>query len=151
VDNLSRRSVLIGGLAGFIGFTVGACGADEEDGRPKAPRPAVAAAPGTVVTGRDGVQQVTVQVSDDYVFTPTTVVVVPGQVRLTVLSVAEQLTHGFRFTSGNPQEIAEEVPVVGPGRSETIEFRVGEPGDYQFECSFHVGMGQTGVMTVGPE
>ena len=101
--------------------------------------------------GADGVQELAIQVSDDYVFTPATVTVAPGPVRLTVQSVADELTHGFRFTSGaNPQDITEEISVVGPGRSETVEFEVGKPGDYLFDCSFHIGMGQTGVMTVSP-
>ena len=100
----------------------------------------------------DGVQELTLQVSDNYLFTPTTVTIAPGQVRLTVHSVADDLTHAFRFTDGaNPQEITEEIPLVSPGRSETVEFAVSEPGDYQFECSFHVGMGHIGVMTVRPK
>jgi plastocyanin len=61
------------------------------------------------------------------------------------------LTHGFRFTrDANPQEITEEISLVGPGQSQTVEFQVSEPGDYQFECSFHIGMGHIGVMAVTP-
>jgi plastocyanin len=30
----------------------------------------------------------------------------------------------------------------------TIEFTVQAPGDYPFECSFHVQLGQVGTMTV---
>lgn len=102
--------------------------------------------------GADGVQELTIQVSDDYVFTPATVTVAPGPVRLTVQSVADQLTHGFRFTpGGNPQEITEEISVIGPGRSRTVEFKVSDPGEYLFECSLHIGMGHTGVMTVATD
>lgn len=101
--------------------------------------------------GADGVQELTIRVSDDYAFNPTTITVAPGPVRLTVQSVADDLTHAFRFTSGaNPQDISEEISVVGPGRSETVEFEASKPGDYLFECSLHIGMGHAGVMTVTP-
>jgi plastocyanin len=75
--------------------------------------------------------------------------VAPGQVRLTVRNTAEQLTHNFRFTPGKaPADIAEQIPVLAPGESKTIEFTVPAPGDYPFECSFHVALGQVGTMTV---
>jgi plastocyanin len=34
--------------------------------------------------------------------------------------------------------------------SDTMEFTVDQPGDYQFECSFHVALGQIGTMAVAP-
>jgi plastocyanin len=70
-------------------------------------------------------------------------------VRLTVVNVAAQLTHNFRFTPGDgPAEIEEEIPLLTPGDRQTIEFTVTEPGDYGFECSFHTALKQFGVMTV---
>ena len=42
---------------------------------------------GKVTTGADGVQQVTIQTGDDYVFTPNHVAVHPGEVKLTVTNV----------------------------------------------------------------
>jgi plastocyanin len=104
---------------------------------------------GTVTTAPDGVQEVTLQTQDDYVFTPKAFTVKPGTVRLTVANVATQLTHNFRFTPGKgPAEIAQEIPLLGPGDRKTIEFTVEKPGDYAFECSFHTQLGQVGVMTV---
>ncbi|MGY1600707.1 cupredoxin domain-containing protein [Geodermatophilus sp. SYSU D00815] len=104
---------------------------------------------GEVTTDAQGVQEVTIQTQDDYVFTPDTFTVQPGRVRLTVVNVAEQLTHNFRFTPGaTPQAVAEEIPLLTPGQSETIEFEVAAPGDYPFECSFHIQLGQLGTMTV---
>ena len=104
---------------------------------------------GAVSTTADGVQEITLETGDDYVFTPDTFTVAPGTVRLTVRNTADQLTHNFLFTAGEgPEEITEQIPVLGPGASETIESTVTAPGDHPFECSFHVALGQVGTMTV---
>jgi plastocyanin len=104
---------------------------------------------GTVTVDADGVQEVTLQTQDDYVFTPNAFTVAPGKVRLTVTNVAKQLTHNFRFTPDTgPEPITAEIPLLAPGDSQTIEFTVSAPGDHPFECSFHTQLGQTGTMTV---
>jgi plastocyanin len=105
--------------------------------------------PGTVTTAPDGVQEVTLRTQDDYVFSPATFTVAPGRVRLTVENVAEQLTHNLRFRpDAVPQPIPEEITLLAPGESRTIEFTVEQPGDYVFDCTFHLQLGQTGTMTV---
>jgi plastocyanin len=59
------------------------------------------------------------------------------------------MTHNFRFSAGKgPAEISEQIPVLAPGESKTIEFTVTAPGDYPFECTFHAALGQVGTMTV---
>ena len=104
---------------------------------------------GTVTTAADGVQEITLQTQDDYVFTPDTFTVEPGAVRLTVVNVAKDLTHNFRFTPGEgPAPIGSEIPLLTAGQEVTIEFQVTEPGDYPFECSFHIQLDQVGTMTV---
>lgn len=104
---------------------------------------------GTVTTAPDGAQEITLQTQDDYVFTPDRFTVAPGRVRLTVTNVARQLTHNFRFTPGKgPAPITAEIPLLAPGQKETIEFTVTTPGDYAFECTFHVQLKQVGTMTV---
>jgi plastocyanin len=104
---------------------------------------------GTVTTAADGVQEITLQTQDDYVFTPDTFTVDPGTVRLTVVNVAEDLTHNFRFTPDEgPAPIESEIPLLTAGQEVTIEFEVAEPGDYPFECSFHIQLDQVGTMTV---
>ncbi len=104
---------------------------------------------GTVTTAPDGVQEVTLQTQDDYVFTPDTFTVTPGPVRLTVVNVAEQMTHNFRFTPGDgPEPIDPEIPLLTPGETRTIEFTATAPGEYAFECSFHTQLQQYGTMTV---
>jgi plastocyanin len=102
-----------------------------------------------VTTAADGVQEITLQTQDDYVFTPDTFTVDPGPVRLTVVNVAKDLTHNFRFTPDEvPAPIGAEIPLLTAGQEATIEFEVTEPGDYPFECSFHIQLGQVGTMTV---
>ena len=121
---------------------------NEEPAVPKATRTAGGDV-GTVTTDAAGVQAITLTTGDDYVFTPATFTVAPGQVQLTVRNTAEQMTHNFVFTQGKgPAAITEGIPVLAPGQSQTITFTVTAPGDYPFECSFHVALGQVGTMTV---
>lgn len=104
---------------------------------------------GTVTTGADGVQEITLQTQDDYEFTPDTFTVAPGKVRLTVANVARDMTHNFRFTPDEgPAAIDAEISLLAAGQEVTIEFEVTEPGDYPFECSFHIQLDQVGTMTV---
>ncbi|WP_409332030.1 plastocyanin/azurin family copper-binding protein [Trujillonella humicola] len=122
------------------------CGGEDAGGSGSSPE---ADAAGTVVVGSDGTQEITLVVGDDYVFLPDAFRVAPGRVRLTLTSEARDLVHNIRFTpGGGPVPIEEEIPILNAGESETIEFAVDQPGDYQYECSFHVALGQIGTMTV---
>jgi plastocyanin len=135
------------GLVLSVGVLAG-CGGGAGSAGAAAP-PSSSAALGTVTTAPDGVQEVTLQTQDDYVFTPGTFTVRPGTVRLTVTNVAKQLTHNFRFTPGaGPVDVPEQITLLAPGQSQTITFTVQQPGDYHFECSFHTQLGQVGTMTV---
>jgi plastocyanin len=120
-----------------------------EPALPAATRTADASA-GAVHTAADGVQEITLETGDDYVFTPNAFTVVPGQVRITVRNTAAQLTHNFAFTPGTgPAAIPAQIPVLAPGTSQTNQFTVTAAGEYPFECSFHAALGQVGAMTVG--
>jgi plastocyanin len=66
-----------------------------------------------------------------------------------VRNVAKQMTHSFRFSAGGgPAALGAQIPILAPGQEQTIDFTVQTPGDYRFECSFHVQLGQVGTMTV---
>jgi plastocyanin len=111
--------------------------------------PTTAAGAGKVTTGADGVQEVTLQTQDDWTFTPDHFTVAPGEVRLTVVNVGTELTHNFTFTKdAGPAPIDAGISLLVPGQEETIDFTAEAPGDYPFECSFHVQLGQVGTMTV---
>ena len=128
-------------------FLLAGCGGGGTAGQEAAPSSGPAL--GTVTTAPDGVQEVTLQTQDDYVFTPSTFTVAPGPVRLTVVNAAEQTTHNVRFTPDDgPAPIDAEIPLLTPGETRTIEFAATAPGDYGFECSFHTQLQQFGTMTV---
>ncbi len=135
-------------LVGVVLSTGVLAGCGSDDGG-MAAQPTADASLGTVTVAEDGVQEVTIQTPDDYVFLPEAFTVAPGRVRLTVESTATQATHNFRFTPGaGAEEIPEEIPLLAAGETRTIEFEVTAPGDHPYECSFHTQLGQTGVMTV---
>ncbi|MGY1802832.1 plastocyanin/azurin family copper-binding protein [Blastococcus sp. SYSU D00922] len=143
---MKRLSTQVAGLAAAAVLLVG-CGGSGDAGDEAAP--STAPGVGEVTTGPDGVQEITVQTQDDYVFVPDSFTVDPGKVRLTVVNVAEQMTHNLEFTEGaGPEDIGEGISLVAPGEEKTIEFTVAEPGDHPFECTFHVQLGQVGTMTV---
>ncbi|MGY1773410.1 plastocyanin/azurin family copper-binding protein [Blastococcus sp. SYSU D00813] len=149
---LRRRTARRGAVlaAGLVLSTVAlaGCGGDD-DGGGGAASSSGAAAPGSVTTAPDGVQEITLETPDDYVFVPDAFTVSPGRVRVTVRNTAEQMVHNFRFTPGaGVAEIDEEIPLLQPGESDTIEFEVTAVGDYPFDCSFHIQLGQVGTMTV---
>ena len=142
-----RIGALVIGVV-LAGGALAGCGGSRGGATATASSPANASL-GKVTTGADGVQEVTLQTQDDYVFTPDHFTVAPGKVRLTVTNVAKQLTHNFRFTPDKgPEPISAEIPLLSPGDSKTIEFTVTEAGEHPFECSFHIQLGQTGTMTV---
>jgi plastocyanin len=137
-----RGSALLLGLVVLAG-----CGTDAPSSG--APASTTAEGVGTVTVGPDGVQEITLQTQDDYVFTPAHFTVDPGTVRLTLVNVAKETTHNFTFTPDTgPAPIESSISLLAPGQELTIDFDVDTPGDYPFECSFHVQLGQVGTMTV---
>jgi plastocyanin len=143
-----QRGVVRRGSGLLLGLVLLAgCGTDSPG---PAATPTAGEGVGTVTVAADGVQEITLQTQDDYVFTPDHFTVEPGKVRLTVVNVAKQATHNFAFTPDTgPARIDASISLLAPGDEKTIEFDAGTPGDYPFECSFHVQLGQVGTMTVG--
>ena len=134
-------------VAAAVLVLLAGCGGD--DGGGAAAAPSTAEGVGEVTMGADGVQEITVQTQDDYVFVPDSFTVDPGKVRLTLLNVAEEMTHNLEFTEEEaPAPIGAGVDLVAPGQEITIDFEVTEPGDYPFACTFHLQLGQVGTMTV---
>jgi len=104
---------------------------------------------GRVTVAEDGVQEITLQTQDDYVFTPDRFTVAPGKVRLTLINAAEEMTHNLQFDDGKgPEPIDAGIDYLGPGQELTIDFEVTVPGDHPFTCTFHTQLGQVGTMTV---
>jgi plastocyanin len=141
---IGNRAAALGIGAALVAGVLTGCGSNEPEQVP------VPEGLGEVTVGADGVQEVTLQTQDDYVFTPDTFTVAPGTVRLTLVNVAEQMTHTLEFTDDElPAPIGAGIDVLGPRSQEaTIEFEVTTPGDYPFSCTFHTQLGQVGTMTV---
>ncbi|TFV90501.1 plastocyanin/azurin family copper-binding protein [Blastococcus sp. CT_GayMR16] len=144
---MSRRTSLVAAAMVLLPAVLAGCGSDDAPGSGAAQ--ATAEGIGTVTVAPDGVQEITLQTQDDYVFTPDHFTVDPGTVRLTVVNVAKQMTHNFTWTPDTgPEPIDSSISLLAPGQEMTIDFEVETPGDHPFECSFHVQLGQVGTMTV---
>lgn len=138
-----RRAAAVGAGAVLAAGALTGCGSEEP---PAAP---ATEGLGQVTVAADGVQEVTVQTRDDYEFYPDRFTVEPGRVRLTVVNVADQMTHNLEYADEElPAPIEAGVPFLAPGQEETIEFEVTVPGEYPFACTFHLQLGQVGTMTV---
>ncbi len=145
-DVARRRGGALLSLA-VLPWVLAGCGAGESPASGAAPT--TGAGVGEVTTAPDGVQEITVPTQDDYVFVPDRFTVDPGAVRLTVVNVAEEMTHNLEFDDGEgPEPIDEGIDFLGPGGERTIEFTVSVPGDHPFACTFHTQLGQVGTMTV---
>ena len=84
-----------------------------------------------MTTAADGVQEITLQTQDDYVFTPDTFTVAPGHGAADAWSTsAKQMTHNFRVHAGRGPGADRRRRSTSwpPGEEETIEFEVAEPG-----------------------
>lgn len=113
------------------------------------PQQAQAPQSGSVVVtpDADGVQAVTLVTQDNFRFVPAEFTVGPGRVRVTVDNPSGTV-HSLQYDEGGP---VEEIPVVRPGESESIDFTVSTPGEYEFICTFHIQFNQRGTMIVLPE
>ncbi len=92
----------------------------------------------------NGVQQVTIKADDKYRFTPDTITVHPGQVKITLINTGRGAPHDFSVT-GFPADF---VPLAAAGQTMTATFTAPAPGRYQFVCTIHVTQGQTGTLIV---
>jgi plastocyanin len=93
------------------------------------------------------VQNVVISTGRGYRFTPSTITVHPGKVRITLTNVSTDSSgapHDWLLT-GFPADF---VPLTQPGQAHTIEFTAPAPGTYQFYCTIHVNQGQTGKLVV---
>ncbi|HET6210590.1 MAG TPA: cupredoxin domain-containing protein [Jatrophihabitans sp.] len=100
----------------------------------------------STATASGGVQQVTITTDQQYRFSPSTITVHPGKVRITLTHLGTGAPHDWSLT-GFP---ADYVPLVTPGQSKAVEFTAPAPGRYSFVCTIHVAQGQTGTLIVLP-
>ncbi len=142
-----RGTAALCAAAGIAAGVLAGCGSDE--GSSGGDSGSSTEGLGTVTVAEDGVQEVTLQTQDDYVFTPDTFTVAPGKVRLTLVNAADEMTHNLEFDEGEgPEPIGAGIDFLAPGQEMTIDFEVSVPGDHPFVCTFHAQLNQVGTMTV---
>jgi plastocyanin len=100
----------------------------------------------STATVSDGVQQVTLTTDQQYRFSPSTITVHPGKVRITLTHLGTGAPHDWSL-DGFP---ADYVPLVTPGQTRSVDFTAPAPGKYTFVCTIHVAQGQTGTLIVLP-
>lgn len=93
-----------------------------------------------------GVQDVLITTDQHYRFTPSTITVHPGKVRITLKHIGTGAPHNWSL-QGFPSDF---VPLVTPGHQASTEFTAPAPGTYTFVCTIHVAQGQTGTLIVLP-
>jgi len=94
----------------------------------------------------NGVQQVTLTVSDTFRFDPSRVVVHPGTVKITLVHKGSGAPHDFSL-NGFP---ADHTGLVSAGGTTSTTFTTPSAGTYTFECTLHVTQGMTGTLVVLP-
>ncbi|HEX2903398.1 MAG TPA: cupredoxin domain-containing protein [Jatrophihabitans sp.] len=100
----------------------------------------------TAAPDASGIQEITLTTDQSYRFTPSTITVHPGKVRITLKHVGTGAPHDWSL-QGFPDDF---VPLVTPGQEKSVEFTAPAPGRYTFVCTIHVAQGQTGTMIVLP-
>jgi plastocyanin len=100
----------------------------------------------TAVTAA-GVQVITLTTGDDYRFTPDTITVHPGSIKVILINKGTGAPHNFSVT-GLPGDF---VPLANAGKTTAATFTAPAPGRYEFVCTIHVAQGQTGILIVLPD
>ncbi|MEO7261093.1 MAG: cupredoxin domain-containing protein [Jatrophihabitantaceae bacterium] len=93
-----------------------------------------------------GVQEVVITTDEHYRFTPSTITVHRGKVRITLKHVGTGAPHDWSLQDFP----ADYVPLVSAGQTKSVEFVAPAPGAYKFVCTIHVPQGQTGTLVVLP-
>jgi plastocyanin len=98
----------------------------------------------TTAAPSNGIEDVVITADAKYRFTPATITVHPGRVRITLKHLGGGAPHDWQL-QGFP---ADYVPLTQPGQTKSIEFTAPAPGTYKFICTIHVTQGQTGTLVV---
>jgi plastocyanin len=93
-----------------------------------------------------GVQTVTITTDQGYRFNPSTITVHPGLVKIVLQHTGTGAPHDWSLM-GFP---ADNVALVSPGQTKSVQFTAPSPGTYKFVCTIHVAQGQTGTLIVLP-
>ncbi|MDQ1741713.1 MAG: hypothetical protein QOE23_52 [Pseudonocardiales bacterium] len=100
----------------------------------------------TTVAATTGVQDVVISTDQHYRFSPSSITVHPGKVRITLKHVGTGAPHDWSLLNFP----ADYVPLVSAGQTKSVQFTAPAPGTYKFVCTIHVKQGQTGTLVVLP-
>ncbi len=100
----------------------------------------------TTASATAGVQGVVITTDQKYRFSPSTITVHPGKVRITLKHVGTGAPHDWSLLDFP----ADYVGLVAAGQTRSVEFLAPAPGTYKFVCTIHVSQGQTGSLIVLP-
>ena len=100
---------------------------------------------GATASPVNGIQQITLH-AKDFSFSPSTITVHPGKVRVVVVNVGGGAPHDWQL----PDFPADYVPLANSGESRAATFTAPAPGRYQFVCTLHAKQGMTGTLVVLP-
>lgn len=92
-----------------------------------------------------GVQQVTITTGPSDRFDPSTITVHPGGVRIVLIN-----TSGAPHNWTLPGLSGAATATTGGGMQSVVQFIAPAPGRYQFVCTIHEKLGQTGTLVVLP-
>lgn len=107
---------------------------------PSAPKPA-----GATASTVNGIQQIALH-AKDFSFTPSTITVHPGKVRIVLVNDGGGAPHDWQL-SDFPADF---VPLAANGETREATFTAPSPGRYQFVCTIHTRQGMTGTLVVLP-
>jgi plastocyanin len=93
----------------------------------------------------NGVQQVTIHASD-FRFSPSTITVHPGKVKVILINDGGGAPHNFQV----PKFPSDWIPLTDNGATKQTTFTAPAPGRYQFLCTIHTRQGMTGTLVVLP-
>jgi plastocyanin len=100
---------------------------------------------GATASSVAGVQQITVH-AKDFSFSPATITVHPGKVRVILVNDGGGAPHNWQV----PDFPADFVPLTNNGQQREATFTAPAPGRYQFVCTIHTKQGMTGTLVVLP-
>jgi plastocyanin len=137
------------GRVGVLALGVGCallagCQRPAREAGPQPPPTAV-----TVTPDAGGVESVLVTEAGagKYRFVPSQITLRTGKVRITFQNT-DVTPHNLTFNTLSQGGHRVAVPTLRGGGEESVDFTVSTPGQYQFVCTLHERLGQTGTLTV---
>jgi len=135
-----RRPFVLAAMLGALLVTAAGCASEASVNQ----RPHLGTGTASEV---NGIQQVTLRSGVDLRFSPSTIIVHPGMVRLVLVNTSKP-------GAGPPHDVTfgglptANIATTQAGRESSVTFEAPSPGTYNFVCSIHAAQGQSGKLIV---